>query len=101
MRTRPESCLPPWWPGICPELLNFGGSCAATVSTAPAHFKGRLAALAPDCEYRSIAGIIPSFGQNCRMARHPKARGMLTHDHVWTALDRLAERAGMSASGLA
>jgi phage repressor protein C with HTH and peptisase S24 domain len=26
---------------------------------------------------------------------------MLTHDQVWTALDRLAERAGMSASGLA
>src|SRR5580692_8559719 len=35
------------------------------------------------------------------MARHPKARGMLTHDQVWNALDRLAERAGMSASGLA
>jgi len=35
------------------------------------------------------------------MARHPKVRGMLTHDQVWTALDRLAERAGMSASGLA
>jgi phage repressor protein C with HTH and peptisase S24 domain len=26
---------------------------------------------------------------------------MLTHDQVWNALDRLAERAGMSASGLA
>ena len=26
---------------------------------------------------------------------------MLTHDQVWTALDRLAERAGLSASGLA
>src|SRR5277367_3132162 len=35
------------------------------------------------------------------MARHPKAQRMLTHDQVWTALDRLAERAGMSASGLA
>ena len=35
------------------------------------------------------------------MARHPKAQRMLTHDQVWNALDRLAERAGMSASGLA
>src|SRR6266849_10213868 len=35
------------------------------------------------------------------MARHPKAQRMLTHDQVWTALDRLAERAGLSASGLA
>jgi len=26
---------------------------------------------------------------------------MLTHDQVWTALDRLADRAGLSASGLA
>jgi phage repressor protein C with HTH and peptisase S24 domain len=30
----------------------------------------------------------------------PKAR-VLTHDQVWTALDRLAARAGLSASGLA
>jgi phage repressor protein C with HTH and peptisase S24 domain len=30
----------------------------------------------------------------------PKAR-TLTHDQVWTALDRLAARAGLSASGLA
>jgi phage repressor protein C with HTH and peptisase S24 domain len=36
------------------------------------------------------------------MIRHPKgAPRTLTHDQVWTALDRLAERAGMSASGLA
>ena len=35
------------------------------------------------------------------MARTPKAQRMLTHDQVWTALDRLADRAGMSASGLA
>jgi phage repressor protein C with HTH and peptisase S24 domain len=36
------------------------------------------------------------------MIRHPKAAPRtLTHDQVWTALDRLAERAGMSASGLA
>ena len=34
------------------------------------------------------------------MAKHSKAR-ILTHAQVWTALDRLAERAGMSPSGLA
>ena len=33
------------------------------------------------------------------MARHPKAP--LTHDQIWTALDRLAERGGLSPSGLA
>jgi phage repressor protein C with HTH and peptisase S24 domain len=35
------------------------------------------------------------------MAKHPKAQPMLSHDQIWTALDRLAERAGLSASGLA
>ena len=35
------------------------------------------------------------------MVKPPKAPRMLTHDQVWTALDRLAERAGLSASGLA
>jgi phage repressor protein C with HTH and peptisase S24 domain len=35
------------------------------------------------------------------MARHAKATRILTHGQVWTALDRLAERAGMSPSGLA
>jgi len=35
------------------------------------------------------------------MARHPKAQRILTHGQVWAALDRLAERAGMSPSGLA
>jgi len=35
------------------------------------------------------------------MARHPKTSRLLTHDQVWTALDRLAEHAGLSASGLA
>src|SRR5947208_15507854 len=35
------------------------------------------------------------------MARHSKAQRILTHSQVWTALDRLAERAGLSASGLA
>src|SRR3982750_486177 len=33
------------------------------------------------------------------MAKHPTQ--MLTHAQIWGALDRLAERAGMSASGLA
>jgi phage repressor protein C with HTH and peptisase S24 domain len=35
------------------------------------------------------------------MAKNPKAPKMLTHDQIWTALDRLAERAGLSASALA
>ena len=35
------------------------------------------------------------------MAKTPKTPRTLTHDQVWTALDRLAERAGLSPSGLA
>jgi len=35
------------------------------------------------------------------MARQSKAQRILTHSQVWTALDRLAERAGISPSGLA
>src|SRR5258707_6646101 len=35
------------------------------------------------------------------MGKPPKAPRMLTHDQIWTALDRLAERAGLSPSGLA
>jgi phage repressor protein C with HTH and peptisase S24 domain len=35
------------------------------------------------------------------MAKQPKSPRPLTHSQVWTALDRLAERAGMSPSGLA
>ena len=35
------------------------------------------------------------------MARQSKAQRILTHSQVWTALDRLAERAGTSPSGLA
>lgn len=35
------------------------------------------------------------------MARSPKAPRILTHAQIWSALDRLAERAGLSASGLA
>jgi phage repressor protein C with HTH and peptisase S24 domain len=35
------------------------------------------------------------------MAKHSRGARILTHGQVWTALDRLAERAGMSPSGLA
>ena len=35
------------------------------------------------------------------MAKQPKALKMLTHGQVWGALDRLAERAGLSPSALA
>jgi phage repressor protein C with HTH and peptisase S24 domain len=35
------------------------------------------------------------------MAKQPRALKMLTHGQVWGALDRLAERAGLSPSGLA
>ncbi|NEU96717.1 S24 family peptidase [Bradyrhizobium uaiense] len=35
------------------------------------------------------------------MAKQPKAARPLTHAQVWAALDRLAERAGLSPSGLA
>src|SRR5215813_13312253 len=35
------------------------------------------------------------------MAKHPKAAGLLTHEQIWAALDRLAARAGLSPSGLA
>jgi phage repressor protein C with HTH and peptisase S24 domain len=35
------------------------------------------------------------------MVKPPRTPRTLSHDQVWTALDRLAERAGLSASGLA
>ena len=35
------------------------------------------------------------------MARHPRTSRALTHEQIWTALDRLAERAGMTPSALA
>ena len=35
------------------------------------------------------------------MAKQPKTTKTLTHEQIWTALDRLAERAGLSPSGLA
>src|SRR5215471_8488347 len=35
------------------------------------------------------------------MTKHPKAPRLLTHEQIWTALDRLAARASLSPSGLA
>jgi len=35
------------------------------------------------------------------MAKQPKSPRMLTHGQIWAALDRLAERSGLSPSGLA
>jgi phage repressor protein C with HTH and peptisase S24 domain len=35
------------------------------------------------------------------MVRQAKAQRILSHDQIWVALDRLAERAGLSPSGLA
>jgi phage repressor protein C with HTH and peptisase S24 domain len=35
------------------------------------------------------------------MVRQAKAQRILTHEQIWVALDRLAERAGLSPSGLA
>jgi phage repressor protein C with HTH and peptisase S24 domain len=35
------------------------------------------------------------------MAKHAKAPRALTHEQIWTAMDRLAERAGITASALA
>jgi phage repressor protein C with HTH and peptisase S24 domain len=35
------------------------------------------------------------------MAKPPKAQRALTHEQIWSALDRLAERSGLSPSGLA
>ena len=35
------------------------------------------------------------------MAKHPKTPRLLTHEQIWTALDRLAARATLSPSGLA
>jgi phage repressor protein C with HTH and peptisase S24 domain len=35
------------------------------------------------------------------MAKAPKTPRMLTHEQIWTAIDRLAERSGMTTSGLA
>jgi phage repressor protein C with HTH and peptisase S24 domain len=83
--------------GVFPEFPDL----LATVSAAQTHIKGQIGALAPDCEARLIEVIIPRSGPSPAMAKPPKTPRLLTHDQIWTALDRLAERAGLSASGLA
>src|SRR5262245_19118337 len=54
-----------------------------------------------DCAKGPDQAIIPRPFRGFSMARHAKAQRLLTHNQVWTALDRLAERAGVSPSGLA
>src|ERR1700743_837195 len=68
---------------------------------APAYFKHRLPETRPNCEKPAVKVIIPSLCAGKSMARSPKSPHSLSHEQVWTALDRLAERAGLSASGLA
>jgi phage repressor protein C with HTH and peptisase S24 domain len=68
---------------------------------APAYFKHRLPGTRPNCEKPAVKVIIPSLCAGKSMARSPKSPHSLTHAQVWAALDRLAERAGLSASGLA
>jgi phage repressor protein C with HTH and peptisase S24 domain len=49
-------------------------------------------------------GLIEVIIPNHRQSRHgqtAQAPRMLTHDRIWAALDRLAQRAGLSPSGLA
>ena len=58
-------------------------------------------AFAADCVNWPTEVIIPKLSQSTTMAKSPKTQETLTHDQIWTALDRLAERAGLSASGLA
>src|SRR5688572_24646281 len=53
------------------------------------------------CVNRANEAIIPSPLRGFSMARQSRAQRILTHGQVWMALDRLAERAGMSPSGLA
>ena len=57
------------------------------------------------CRVARFKVIIPSFpiNLNARSGRLGQTSGplMLTHDQIWNALDRLAERAGLSASALA
>src|SRR6201999_3330057 len=56
--------------------------------------------LVTDGANRLLKVKVPSSCPGSTMVRHPKAPRMLTHVQVWGALDRLAERAGLSASGL-
>jgi phage repressor protein C with HTH and peptisase S24 domain len=66
-----------------------------TVSAALEHFKGGLGAVR--ARLREPGGS----GNNSYMVKSPKTPRILSHEQVWMALDRLAERAGLSASGLA
>ena len=59
------------------------------------------AGLARKTESRLIEGIIPSLDRARPMAKPPKSPPQLTHGQIWTALDRLAQRGGLSPSGLA
>src|SRR5712691_1181636 len=45
--------------------------------------------------------IIPTYWTKSVTIRSTGTTTMLTHAQIWTALDRLAARAGLSASGLA
>ena len=62
--------------------------------------------MAADCRFFRFKVIIPSF--TIKFTAPVRSAGptdpanaMLTHDQIWNALDRLAERAGLSASALA
>ena len=56
---------------------------------------------APDCICRQN-GLFPVLGSRSHLKnRLPLGLAMLSHDRIWAAIDRLAERYGMSASGLA
>ena len=74
----------------------------ATVSVGGGDFKRKRHLAVQNCRERPIAPIIPASRAGFSpMAKQPKALKMLTHGQVWGALDRLAERAGLSPSGLA
>jgi phage repressor protein C with HTH and peptisase S24 domain len=72
-----------------------------TVSARPRHFKGRRIGDGRIAKAGRFRQTFLKSGPGCRMAKALKAPRMLSHGQIWTALDRLAERAGLSASGLA
>jgi phage repressor protein C with HTH and peptisase S24 domain len=51
--------------------------------------------------YKSYWVINPRFEPKVHTPQRPAKKSMLTHAQLWTALDRLAARAGLSPSGLA
>jgi phage repressor protein C with HTH and peptisase S24 domain len=71
-----------------------------TVSAATAYFKGSLRPLRVDCENPVLEVNSLALEQAEPVTGHSKQQA-LTHEQIWTALDQLAERAGLSASGLA